>query len=181
MGGGGSGPSRGGSGLRDSVRGTPGGLGPNTFEEEAAVAAQQQQQQQQQGGGGRVGGSRSMGAPSSRGSSNTGRPNNLRYEERDYGEYVTNLRNSSMGDRPPSSRYGNAGGMPPPEELAALEEELQQLRKENDLLKRSCRDLINNFNELSNRLFDVDESLKKVAKVFPEEEEMDSLEWLLRR
>jgi len=49
------------------------------------------------------------------------------------------------------------------------------------LLKRSCQDLMNNFNELSNRLFDVDESLKNVAKVFPSEDEMESLEWLLRR
>jgi hypothetical protein len=41
--------------------------------------------------------------------------------------------------------------------------------------------MMNNFNELSNRLFDVDECLKKVAKVFPSEDEMESLEWLMRR
>ncbi len=68
-----------------------------------------------------------------------------------------------------------------PNEMLALEEEVDRLRKENALLKRSCGDLLNNFNELSNRLFDVDESLKKVAKVFPSEEEMESLEWLLKK
>jgi Tfp pilus assembly protein PilO len=62
-----------------------------------------------------------------------------------------------------------------------LEEEVERLRTENALLKRSCRDMMNNFNELSNRLFDVDECLKKVAKVFPSEDEMESLEWLMRR
>lgn len=68
-----------------------------------------------------------------------------------------------------------------PNEMRALQEEVERLRKENALLKRSCGDLLNNFNELSNRLFDVDESLKKVAKVFPSEEEMESLEWLLKK
>ena len=111
-----------------------------------------------------------------------GRPiNNLRYEERDYGEYVTNLRRGAAG--------GGGGGRPPPElppgsssgEYRSIQDEVEQLRKENALLKRSCQDLLNNFNELSNRLFDVDESLKKVAKVFPDEDEMESLEWLLRR
>merc|ERR1719253_1185992 len=99
-----------------------------------------------------------------------GRPNNLRYEERDYGEYVTNLR-SSMG----------GGGVPNETGYRDLEEEVARLQKENSLLKRSCRDLMNNLNDLSNLLFDVDEDLKKVAKAFPEEEEMESLEWLLRR
>ena len=112
-----------------------------------------------------------------------GRPiNNLRYEERDYGEYVTNLRRGAAG-----AGGGGGGGRPPPElppgsgEYRSIQDEVEQLRKENALLKRSCQDLLNNFNELSNRLFDVDESLKKVAKVFPDEDEMESLEWLLRR
>ena len=108
-----------------------------------------------------------------------GRPiNNLRYEERDYCEYVTNLRRGATGP---------GGGRPPPElppgsssEYRSIQDEVEQLRKENALLKRSCQDMMNNFNELSNRLFDVDESLKKVAKVFPDEDEMESLEWLLR-
>lgn len=119
------------------------------------------------------------GGPPARGGSATmgGRTNNLRYEERDYGEYVTNLR--SMGRRPDENRRPGPGGGGA--DYLEMEEELERLRKENDLLKRSCRDLLNNFNELSNRLFDVDESLKKVAKVFPDEEEMESLEWLLRR
>ena len=94
----------------------------------------------------------------------------MRYEERDYGEYVTNLRSNS----PPGP--GGRGGDP-----RELQDEVERLRKENQLLKSSCRDLMNAFNELSNRLFDVDESLKKVAKVFPSEDEMESLEWLLRR
>ncbi|KAL3786283.1 hypothetical protein ACHAW5_001861 [Stephanodiscus triporus] len=105
-----------------------------------------------------------------------GRVNNLRYEERDYGEYVSNLR---RGVRP-----GSGPGPGPPGDVVALrnlEDEVERLRTENDLLKRSCQDLLNNFNELSNRLFDVDESLKKVAKVFPSEDEMESLEWLTRR
>jgi len=104
-----------------------------------------------------------------------GRPDNLRYEERDYGEYVTNLRSNSRG--PPN----DGGGPPRGGDYRDLEDEVEKLRKENALLKRSCQDLMNNFNELSNRLFDVDESLKKVAKVFPDEDEMESLEWLLRR
>jgi len=107
-----------------------------------------------------------------------GRPNNLRYEERDYGEYVTNLRRGQDNNNndPRSSS-------PPPNsnEYQSLQEEVESLRKENQLLKRSCQDLMNNFNDLSNRLFDVDESLKKVANVFPSEDEMESLEWLLRR
>lgn len=109
-----------------------------------------------------------------------GRPQNLRYEERDYGEYVTNLRtmggDRGRGDGPPPGPGGGGGG-----DFRNLEDEVERLRKENDMLKRSCQDLMNNFNELSNRLFDVDESLKKVAKVFPSEDEMESLEWLLRR
>ena len=68
-----------------------------------------------------------------------------------------------------------------PDEVRALQEEVERLRKENALLKRSCGDLLNNFNELSNRLFDVDETLKKVAKVFPSEDEMESIEWLLKK
>lgn len=68
-----------------------------------------------------------------------------------------------------------------PDEMRALQEEVERLRKENALLKRSCGDLLNNFNELSNRLFDVDETLKKVAKVFPSEDEMESIEWLLKK
>jgi hypothetical protein len=102
-----------------------------------------------------------------------GRINNLRYDERDYGEYVSNLRGGVR----------EAGGSGPPRDVVVrdLEDEVERLRTENALLKRSCQDLMNNFNELSNRLFDVDESLKKVAKVFPSEEEMESLEWLTRR
>lgn len=68
-----------------------------------------------------------------------------------------------------------------PNEMRELQEEVERLRKENALLKRSCGDLLNNFNELSNRLFDVDETLKKVAKVFPSEDEMESIEWLLKK
>lgn len=98
---------------------------------------------------------------------------NLRYEESDYGEYVKRLRRtSSVGPGP----------LPPPGGgMRDLEKEVERLRTENALLKRSCRDMMNNFNELSNRLFDVDECLKKVAKVFPSEDEMESLEWLMRR
>jgi hypothetical protein len=113
-----------------------------------------------------------------------GRPNNLRFEERDYGEYVSNLRRSGGGPPPPPMAMGGGGiGVDNNNmmEYRALEEELQRLRTENALLKRSCQDLMNNMNELSNRLFDVDECLKKVANVFPKEEEMESLEWLLRR
>jgi predicted nucleic acid-binding Zn-ribbon protein len=73
------------------------------------------------------------------------------------------------------------GGVGEMMEYHALEEEVQRLRTENALLKRSTQDLMNSMNELSNRLFDVDESLKKVANVFPKEEEMESWEWLLRR
>lgn len=62
-----------------------------------------------------------------------------------------------------------------------LQDEVERLRTENAMLKRSARDMMNNFNELSNRLFDVDESLKKVANVFPSEDEMESLEWLLKK
>jgi len=36
--------------------------------------------------------------------------------------------------------------------------------------------MVKNFKGLSNRLFDIDESLKKVANVFPSEDEMESLE-----
>ena len=68
-----------------------------------------------------------------------------------------------------------------PNELIALNDEVERLRKENAMLKRTCGDLLNNFNELSNRLFDVDESLKKVATVFPSEDEMESLEWLIKK
>lgn len=115
-------------------------------------------------------------------SSAGGRPDQLRYEEADYGEYVTNLRsNSNVGRGGPPGGGGGGGGGPPPGEFRELEEEVDRLRKENAMLKGSCRDLMNNFNELSNRLFNVDESLKKVAKVFPSEDEMESLEWLLRR
>ena len=81
-----------------------------------------------------------------------------------------------MGGRGPDD-----GGRGRGEDSFGLEEEVERLRKENALLKRSCQDFMNTFNELSNRLFDVDESLKKVAKVFPDEDEMESLEWLLRR
>jgi hypothetical protein len=102
--------------------------------------------------------------------------------------------NSRFNDGP-DSRFGDGqyerfGPMetmsargPPidPNEMRALQEEVERLRKENALLKRSCGDLLNNFNELSNRLFDVDETLKKVAKVFPSEDEMESLEWLLKK
>ena len=77
----------------------------------------------------------------------------------------------------------SARGPPPmdPNELIALKDEVERLRKENAMLKRTCGDLLNNFNELSNRLFDVDESLKKVATVFPSEDEMESLEWLIKK
>ena len=113
--------------------------------------------------------------------------NYLRYEERDYGQYVTNLRQSasSRGAAPPPPGPGITAVPVQPSgrdsRYAELQDEVDRLRKENALLKSSCRDFMNNFNELSNRLFDVDESLKKVAKVFPSEDEMESLEWLLRR
>lgn len=116
------------------------------------------------------------GDPRGGGGAPGGRPQNLRYEERDYGEYVTNLRSNDRDAAGPRRGGGSGGG-----DVRDLEEELERLRKENAMLKGSCRDLMNNFNELSNRLFDVDESLKKVAKVFPDEDEMESLEWLLRR
>jgi len=125
----------------------------------------------EQGGGGEGGGG-------------GGRINNLRYEERDYGEYVTNLRRGAGGGGAGGGpKPGMPPGMPPDAAVAFrdLEDEVERLRTENDLLKRSCRDLMSNFNELSNRLFDVDECLKKVAKVFPSEDEMESLEWLMRR
>jgi len=104
--------------------------------------------------------------------------------------------NSRFNDGPDSSRFQDdgqyetfgpmetmsaRGPLIDPNEMRALQEEVERLRKENALLKRSCGDLLNNFNELSNRLFDVDESLKKVAKVFPDEDEMESLEWLLKK
>ena len=75
------------------------------------------------------------------------------------------------------------GGGPDPREMDILQmqDEIERLRTENAMLKRSAKDLMNNFNELSNRLFDVDESLKKVAKVFPSEDELESLEWLLKK
>jgi hypothetical protein len=66
-------------------------------------------------------------------------------------------------------------------DIRQMQDEIERLRTENAMLKRSAKDLMNNFNELSNRLFDVDESLKKVANVFPSEEEMESLEWLLKK
>ena len=66
-------------------------------------------------------------------------------------------------------------------DIRQLQDEVERLRTENAMLKRSAKDLMNNFNELSNRLFDVDESLKKVANVFPSEDEMESLEWLLKK
>lgn len=100
---------------------------------------------------------------------------NLRYEESDYSEYVKRLRRTSGVVGPPGPLP------PPPGGMRDLEEEVVRLRTENALLKRSCQDMMNNFNELSNRLFDVDECLKKVAKVFPSEDEMESLEWLMRR
>ena len=77
----------------------------------------------------------------------------------------------------------SARGPPPidPNEMRALQEEVERLQKENAMLKRSCGDLLNNFNELSNRLFDVDETLKKVANIFPSEDEMESLAWLLKK
>ena len=91
----------------------------------------------------------------------------------------------------PDSRFGDAfgpmetvsalGSSADLNEIRALQDEVERLRKENAMLKRSCGDLLNNFNELSNRLFDVDESLKKVAKVFPSEDEMESLEWLMKK
>jgi hypothetical protein len=105
---------------------------------------------------------------------------NLRYEEGDYNEYVARLRRTSGvggGPGPGPPPVGGGGTMM----MRDLEEEVERLRTENALLKRSCQDLMNNFNELSNRLFDVDECLKKVAKVFPSEDEMESLEWLMRR
>ena len=102
---------------------------------------------------------------------------NLRYEESDYSEYVKRLRRTSGVVGPP----GPPPPPPPGGGMRDLEEEVVRLRTENALLKRSCQDMMNNFNELSNRLFDVDECLKKVAKVFPSEDEMESLEWLMRR
>eukprot|EP00571_Detonula_confervacea_P013149 CAMPEP_0172310344 /NCGR_PEP_ID=MMETSP1058-20130122/11431_1 /TAXON_ID=83371 /ORGANISM="Detonula confervacea, Strain CCMP 353" /LENGTH=385 /DNA_ID=CAMNT_0013023139 /DNA_START=95 /DNA_END=1252 /DNA_ORIENTATION=+ len=127
------------------------------------------------GPGPRGGGFDERGGPPRGGRGDDGRPNNLRYEERDYGEYIGNLRSStSMGSR-------DRGPPGPGGDYRDLEDEVERLRKENALLKRSCQDFMNNFNELSNRLFDVDETLKKVAKVFPSEDEMESLEWLLRR
>ena len=78
------------------------------------------------------------------------------------------------GDGGPAGRRGEANRDSP-------EEEAERWRKENALLKRSCRDPMNGYNELSNRLFDVNESLKKVARAFLDEEEMESLEWFLWR
>jgi len=112
------------------------------------------------GGGPSPGMGRGMPPPPRPGTEYRGPDGPLRYESRDYGDYV----------RPPN---GN--------DYAELQDELAELRKENKLLKSSCQDLLNSLNELSNRLFDVDESLKKVAKIFPEEDELNSLEWLLRR
>jgi hypothetical protein len=80
--------------------------------------------------------------------------------------------------------------MPPPRgpgpdprdmDILQMQDEIERLRTENAMLKRSAKDLMNSFNELSNRLFDVDESLKKVANVFPSEDELESLEWLLKK
>lgn len=66
-------------------------------------------------------------------------------------------------------------------EIQQLEDEVQRLRTENDMLRRTAKDMSKNWSELSNRLYDVDESLKKVAEVFPSEEELESLDWLLKR
>lgn len=93
---------------------------------------------------------------------------------------------SRLGDGPyerfgPMETVSSRGPPMDPNEMRVLQEEVERLRKENAMLKRTCGDLISNFNELSNRLFDVDESLKKVAKVFPSEDEMESLEWLLKK
>ena len=60
-----------------------------------------------------------------------------------------------------------------------LDAEIRKLTGESTNLV--LKNLMGNMNELSNRLFDVDETLKKVASVFPSEDEMESLDWLLRR
>lgn len=91
--------------------------------------------------------------------------------------------------RDPREMMAGPGGAPPrgpgpdPREMDMLQmrDEIERLRTENAMLKRSAKDLMNSFNELSNRLFDVDESLKKVANVFPSEGELESLEWLLKK
>lgn len=85
-----------------------------------------------------------------------------------------------MSGPPP---VGPLGPGPDPREMDILQmqDEIERLRTENAMLKRSAKDLMNNFNELSNRLFDVDETLKKVANVFPSEDELESLEWLLKK
>lgn len=116
----------------------------------------------------------------------------------DRGGYGNNFRGDMMrggGPPPPPPSLQRdpreiMGGMPPPRgvgpdpremDMLQMQDEIERLRTENAMLKRSAKDLMNSFNELSNRLFDVDESLKKVANVFPSEGELESLEWLLKK
>ncbi|KAL7476490.1 hypothetical protein ACHAW6_002348 [Cyclotella cf. meneghiniana] len=113
-------------------------------------------------------------------------PMNPRYNERGgYGDYENfgPVRGDGPVRGPPRGPMPIMPPGPDPRDMdiRQLQDEVERLRTENAMLKRSAKDLMNNFNELSNRLFDVDESLKKVANVFPSEDEMESLEWLLKK
>lgn len=123
-----------------------------------------------------------------RGGAVSGGPN---FNER--GGYGNNFGRGDLmrgGPPPPREMMAGPSGVPPrggpgPDprdmDILQMQDEIERLRTENAMLKRSAKDLMNSFNELSNRLFDVDESLKKVANVFPSEGELESLEWLLKR
>lgn len=99
------------------------------------------------------------------------------------------MRGDMRGIAPRDPREMMGPGVPPrargPDprdmDMLQMQDEIERLRTENAMLKRTAKDLMNSFNELSNRLFDVDESLKKVANVFPSEVELESLEWLLKK
>jgi len=107
-------------------------------------------------------------------------------ERRGYGEGRRGepMRGELRGPMPelmPPPRGGGGGPDPREMDILQMRDEIERLRTENAMLKRSAKDLMNSFNELSNRLFDVDETLKKVANVFPSEGELESLEWLLKK